>query len=412
MSRAVRAYLRVFVSLSPNARRLLLGNLCINVGVGSFGVLFNLYLVALGRSLSFVGLVAAITTVGQAAVAPLVGGALRRYGAREVMIAGTALMALASALSALLTESVLLALAAGLSGAAFSVATIPAAPYMMEHATARQRGHLFSAYFASNTTGGMIGSLLSGAVPALAIALLGSRGHGAVLADRLGLLAGAAATGVGIWLLWGLREEAATAASADRPIPPAEAPAEGEHTRPDVLVMLAATGLIALSMGAILPFFNVYFSARLHAGTAEIGTIYAFSGLICTGAAFLAPVVGRWGRLPGFSAARVLTAPIFLFFWLHPGLSLAAVAYIGRNAMGTISGALENAFAMEIMPARLRGVVASWRSFAFNAAWSLGSLIAGIVVAALGYDVVFIAGAALTLLGSGLYFTRFAQRRA
>jgi predicted MFS family arabinose efflux permease len=107
----------------------------------------------------------------------------------------------------------------------------------------------------------------------------------------------------------------------------------------------------------------------------------------------------------------MLTAPLFLFFWLHPGLALAAAAYIGRNSLGTVSGALENTFAMEIMPARLRGVVASWRSFAFNAAWSLGSLIAGVVVAALGYDVVFIAGAGLTLVGSALYFARFAAQR-
>lgn len=408
---AARAYLRLFSGLSANARRLLLGNLCINVGVGTGGVLFNLYLVALGFPLSFIGLVAAITTVGQAAVAPLMAWALRRFGMREVMIAGTVAMAAASALTALLARSAPLAIASLLSGAAFSVATIPASPYMMEHSTAKDRSHLFAAYFASNTTGSMIGSLLSGAVPALVIAIAGAHGQTMVLADRLGLLVGAAVTGLGAWLLWGLRAEAPSIDSADRPAHSLrEEPEEGERTRRDVLVMLAATGLIALSMGAILPFFNVYFSARLHAGTATIGVIYALSGLICTVAAFLAPVAGRRGNLHGFSAARMLTAPLFLFFWLHPGLGLAAVAYIGRNSMGTVSGALENTFAMEIMPARLRGVVASWRSFAFNAAWSLGSLVAGVVVVALGYDVIFIAGAALTLVGSALYFARFTVR--
>jgi len=144
---AALAYLRLFAGFDPNARSLLLGNLCINVGLGVFGVLFNLYLVALGHTVGYVGLVAAATTVGQAAIALGVGVALRRFGEREVLMAGAGAMALFSGLSALVTNGVLIVVAAALSGAAFSVATIPALPYMMRHATSRQRTHLFSAYF-------------------------------------------------------------------------------------------------------------------------------------------------------------------------------------------------------------------------------------------------------------------------
>jgi len=176
--------------------------------------------------------------------------------------------------------------------------------------------------------------------------------------------------------------------------------------------MLGATTVIALSMGATMPFFNVYFATRLHAGSGTIGAIYAVSGLVCAVVAFLAPVVGRWGRLPGFSAARVLTAPAFLLFWLHPGLSLATVAYIARNALGTVSGALENTYAMEILPARLRGITSGWRALAFNGGWSLGSLAAGVIVARLGYDAVFAGAAALTLAGSAVYYGYFARSRA
>ena len=410
---SARQYLRTFARFKANARRLLLANTCLNVGLGVFGVLFNLYLVDLHYSLAFVGLVAAATTTAQALISPAMGPLLRRLGAEKTMALGSALMAAAWALSAFSTNAVALTAASAASGLAWSVATIPAAPYMMEHARADERSHLFSAYFASNTIGGMIGSLLSGAVPALVAAMAWARG--AVMADRAGLAVGAAITAVAIWLLWTLQQEAATPDSADRPIRPVEETESEETTRRDVLIMLAATGIIAFTMGAIMPFFNVYFAQRLHASTATIGTIYALSGVVCTVAAFLAPLAGRWGRLPGFSAARTLTGPVFALFVLHPGLTVAAAAYMGRNVLGTVSGALENTFAMEVVSARLRPTVASWRSFGFNGAWSVGSLIAGVVVARLGdiagYDALFLMAGILTIAGSALYYARFARRK-
>ena len=408
---ASRAYVRTFAQLKPNARRLLLANVCINVGVGVFGVLFNLYLVALGYGLVFIGVVAAVSTISQAMVAPTVGWSMRRFGARGTMRAGAGTMALGYALSAVATSGTALALASALAGIGYSVATIPTAPYMMEHATAEERTHLFSAYFASNTVGSMIGSLLSGLVPGAVAVLLVSR-HAIVVTDRAGLLVGAAITALAVWLFWLMRDEARGAGGQERMVLPVEEAVPEERLRRDVLVMLAATGVIAWSMGATIPFFNVYFSSHLHASTAAIGTIYALSGVVCTVAAFAAPALARWGRLHGFSAARTLTAPAFLIFWLHPGLGVAAAAYISRNALGTISGALENTFAMEILPARLRGTVASWRSFTFNGGWTIGSLVAGVVVAHFGYDVVFVASGLITIAGSIAYFTRFQSLKA
>lgn len=409
---AARAYVETFAHLKPNARRLLVANVCINVGVGLFGVLFNLYLVAIGYGLAFVGLVAAVNTVGQAAVAPVVGWGLRRFGARAVMTAGAGAMTLGLALSAITANAAILILASALSGAGLAIATIPAAPFMMEHASASERSHLFSAYFASNTVGSMIGSLLSGFVPAVAALLLAHQ-RAVVPGDRAGLLVGAAITAAGVWSFWRMGEETPAPDSHDRPMAPLEERADSEsRLRRDVLVMLVATAVIALTMGAIMPFFNVYFAQRLHASTGTIGTIYALSGVVCTVAAFATPALGRWGRLHGFSAARTFTAPVFLLFALHPGVAVAAAAYIGRNSLGTISGALENTFAMEILPARLRGTVASWRAVAFNGGWTLGSLIAGIVVSRFGYDVIFITGGLLTVAGSAVYYARFRAVRS
>ncbi len=408
--RAVLSYLRVFIGLHPNARRLLLGNLCINVGVGVFAVLFNLYLVALGHTVGYVGLVSAATTVGQAAIALVVGLALRRTGEREVLMVGVAGMAVCAALLALVTNGGFIVVASVLFGAAFSTATIPALPYMMRYATEQQRTHLFSAYFASSTLGTMLGSLLSGAVPALAALMVSRDPHATVLEDRAGLIVGMLTMAAGIIWFRAMRAGERPVDDGERPARPSEEHRDERRTRRDVLVMLLATATIALSMGATMPFFNVYFATRLHAGAGTIGVIFAASGLVCAGVAFIAPAVGRWGRLPGFNAARVLTMPAFLLFWLHPGLGAATLAYIARNALGTVSGALENTYAMEILPARLRGMVSGWRSLAFNGGWSLGSLATGVIVARAGYDAIFVAAAVLTLAGSAVYYGYFMRR--
>jgi len=425
LARALAAYFKTFATFGRGTRRLLWGTLCVNVGVGVFGVLFNLYVVALGYRLDFIGLVAAMSTVAQAASGPVIGWSLQRFSARTVMMAGSAALAICWALSALVTSGATLAVATVGAGIGYAAATIPASPYMMAQATRRQRSHLFSAYFASATTGGMVGSIVSGVVPALAGVLFVSAAHGGhrsvlaalVMQDRIGMLAGALCTALGVWYLAGMDRAPHPGAEAETPIAPnatntiantvrvEETPPE--RTRRDVLVMLLATGTVAVSMGATLPFFNVYFQSRFHAGAGTISIVFTLSGLVCAVLAFVAPAVGRGSRLRGFTATRLLTAPAYLLLLVHPGLALAAVAYIARNSLGTVSGSLENTFAMEVMPPRLRGLVAGWRSLAFNVGWSVGSLVAGVVVAWLGYEAIFAGSMALIVLGSAAYAIQY-----
>jgi predicted MFS family arabinose efflux permease len=299
-----------------------------------------------------------------------------------------------------------------LQGAAVAAATIPSSPFIVEQATANRRPHLFSAYSASTSLGTMVGSLISGLIPAIGGMLAAFRGH-AVAQDRLGLLIGAAITAAGIWWLMRItdeRVEEGVDESVQRRLTRSSV-ADEEEARGDVLAMMAATACIALSLSAIYPLFNVYFSTVHHAGTATIGILYAASGVFCTASALLAPVVARWGSLRGLIAARSLTAPILLLFWIHPGLGIVFAAYIGRNILGQISGTLENTFAMERVPPRLRAAVANWRMFAFNAGWTVGSVAAGAVVSRFGFDPVFVASAVLTAAGVLTWYFRFIGRR-
>ncbi|HXT38046.1 MAG TPA: MFS transporter [Chloroflexota bacterium] len=405
---SVKAYALSFTGLTANARRLLIGATSLWVGIGVFGVLFNLYLIALGYSVAFVGLLAALSTVGQAAVSLVLGPLLRSWPTRTVMASATALVTVSMAASALFTAALALIVLTLLQGAAIAAASIPSSPFIMEQATVDRRAHLFSAYMASTNFGSMAGSLISGVIPTIGAILPVLRGH-VVVQDRLGLLLGAAITIVGIWSLWRITSDRAPEDSGSAgPHAAFGVPVDEDARRGDVRAMMAATACIALALGAVYPLFNVYFSTVHHASTATIGLLYAVSGVLCTAGSFLGPVVARSGALPGLVATRALTAPILLLFWIHPSLVFVFAAYIGRNILGQITGTLENAFTMERVAADMRAGVANWRTFAFNAGWTVASLAAGAIVSRYGFDPVFVASAALTAAGVLIWYRRFA----
>ncbi len=406
----LRTYIRSFRDLGSNARQLIIAATLLWVGIGISGVLFNLYLVGLGYNVAYVGLLAAVSTVGQAAASPLMGPLLRRWSARTVMTAATSLVALSMVLCAVATNAELLVFAVVIQGVAIAVASIPSAPFLMEHTTVEQRAHAFSAYVAATNFGSMMGSLISGLVPPVC-ALMLFLPRSSVPQDRLGLLLGAAVTSIGIWTL--LRISKAVPAEEGNAVAVSMATADDadqDETRRDVIAMMVASALIAISLGVIYPLFNVYFATVHHASTSTIGGFYAASGVICTVAVLFGPLAARRGTLRWLIAARLLSVPMFLVLWLQPGLIVAFLAYIGRNISGQLTGVLENTYSMEAVPANLRSAVASWRTFSFNVGWTVSSLAAGVIVARFGFEPVFVAGAVFTVAGSGTWYYRFARK--
>ncbi len=81
-------YARQVGQFSRNVRLLLTANLLVNAGIGFFVVLFNLYLMAVGKPLGFLGELSAANTVATAAASLTTRALLRRYDARLVMTGG------------------------------------------------------------------------------------------------------------------------------------------------------------------------------------------------------------------------------------------------------------------------------------------------------------------------------------
>jgi len=395
-------------SLTPNVRRLMLATVLSAAGLGAIGVVYNLYLVDLHYGLDMVGLLGAVSTVGAAGASLLVSTLLLRWTAREVMVAGTALVTVTLLAVTVLTSAPALLTLSLLSGAGLALAGNLVGLLLMEEGAAEQQAKLFSTYFALATGGATLGALLSTLVSSVAGALALAGGGDGALAHRLVLVAGSLVVGLSLPALIGLRPRAAE--GRDRGGHQA-ANSEGQQ-RPnpgrDLAVILVSVACVAASLSLALPFLNVYFKQVIHASTSQIGVLFSVAAAVPTLTTFAGPYfVARIGKLPTFVLARLLSAPCILLLAWHLPLGLAAACVVGRNVLGSISGALDNNYMLEILPPWLRARASGWRAATFNGVAAVATYGGGLLVGVVGYPPLFVAGAVLTVLAMAIYYGYF-----
>jgi MFS family permease len=70
---------------------------------------------------------------------------------------------------------------------------------------------------------------------------------------------------------------------------------------------------------------------------------------------------------------------------------------------------IDSTYISEILPARARASVFSFRSGAWNLGWSLSSLVAGYAIVRYGYNVSFAAYIIFMTLAMGLFYVYFSR---
>lgn len=403
-----RRRLAIFSAYQRNARLLLYANLCINTGVGVFGVVYNLYLVALGYNLQVVGLLSAVNTLTTGVASLTISSLLHRYPMRNIMMIGSVLLTFGSLGAAFITPLPLLIAFSMCSGMGVALSNTPASLVMMENSTAADRSQLFSAFFAVFTGGATLGGLLSGIIPGLLapLPLFHSQGLGTFRATML----------VAVILL-SVALPFFSRMAAPEPRSPAQAtdtPTSILHRMRinpyrDLTVILAAVLLLSCSLGIVVPFFNLYFAEVLHASASQVGFIFSAASIAATIFTFSAPALAnRMGKLRAFVAMRLVSVPVLIILVFHAPLLLAAALFVLRNVTGNISGSLDNNFMMDTLPPSVRAVAASGRSSVFNIAWAVSSFIGGALILAVGYSPLFVISAVMTVLSLIVYFGYFA----
>jgi MFS family permease len=376
--RHIDEYLETTARFSANARRFLLATFLAWIGLAVSQVVFNLYLVSAGWAEDFVGAVSSMQGVGMACCALPAGWAADRFGRRAVLLAGSFTVAVALAMRALTLEPALLFAGTFLLGAGQAMITIVASPFMSENSRAYERTHLFSMQFVVVLLGGIAGNLLGGGLPRIleARGLAGSP----MLAFRGTLLAGAMLSLTALLALLGVRERRGGArASRDEPV----------RAR-DHKALLGRLGLnfalLGLGAGLIMPFFNLYFARRYHASAGQIGVWFSVSQVITLVATLLGPLIARKaGKLRAITTLQLLSLPFLVTLGFETTLMVSVLAFWGRSAFMQMSSPLINSYAMDQLPPTLRARAHGLNNMLWYSGWALSSLLAGHVIARLGW---------------------------
>jgi MFS family permease len=378
-----------------------------------------------------VGIVAATASAASALAAFPASVASDRLGRRAVLIVGLAISALAT-LGLVFTTApaaiLLLAVGIAVGNQAFAVVTIP---YLTEHSSRRNRGHLFSAQYAVQTSTSIGAALIGALVAALASSLLGLKA-GDPGVYRILLILMAAFGAAGLVALFRLRDDrpgrrrARTpegrpadtwegepiALRVDRPARPLRRVGIVVHDRTLFVKLLLPGFLTALGAGQVIPFLNVYIEGKFGLSLASLNLVFAISALGTTVAILLQPVLARRvGKVGSVVVVQAVSIPFILVLGFSPVLWTVILALTVRNSLMNAGSPMVTAFAQEQVRRDERATLAAAQSLL----WSLGWVIAGLWYAGLqaalgfeaGYTVNFITIITLYSVATILYWWWF-----
>jgi predicted MFS family arabinose efflux permease len=389
---------------------MLLSQGLITIGLGTFGVLYNLYLAAAGRSLAFIGTFNAVAILALGLSAVPIGMAGRLVSHKTALIIGVPLLAGVQVLLALTAEPFTLLAASIAWGLAQALCTVTVSPLLSEYTARERRAAVFGQLYATWAAATGVGSVIGGVLPGLLATLLHLTSAGSAAAFRDALLATTVLTVLG----WPVLLRLPHAGPMETVEARGEAPVGrgwAMRTVPRILLGVMLTmSLYSFACGLVAPFFNVYFAQQLHLSTSLIGLLFAVAALLSAPGSLLGPRLSRRvGSISAVTLTRLAIVPCLLALMVGELLPLLAMlGFLGRFALIYVAGALDSHFTLAAVPVRTRALASGVRTGTYNLCWALGAWGAGQQIEHVGYPTVFLASAILTVVACVLFFLLFA----
>ena len=365
---------------------------CMDIGLGLYVFLFNLYLTDLHFDERLIGRILASFTLGNVA-GTLPGMALaRKYGLRPLLLVAFAALPMILVLRLFFLHQPEQVVLAFLSGAALCGWPICFAPVIAQLTSEETRATGFSLAFATGIGLGSFAGLAGGYIPQF----LGSSGlHLDLVAGiRTVLLLACALVLLGLLPLSRL--------SLERPAIP-----EGKRTRifhPYLLRFLPAFVLWNVVTGSFPIFGAVFLQKSLSIPLGKIGLVFAASQLTQFVAVLCSPKLFRsLGTARGIAVAQLCTA-VFLSILSAARITPVAICfyllYFGAQYM---CGPGIYQMLMENVPMAERSSASAFQNLSGSLCQAGTAAITGSCIVAYGYRPVLIANAVIAILVSMLF---------
>lgn len=407
----IRAYRSRLQQFGRNARLYLGYTFVSGFGFAIYQLFFNLYVLALGYSPSFVGLLVGLPALVATVTAVPAGIVGDRVGYRKLLVAGLVLAAGGFGLVVVSpTRTALLAFGV-LFGLSRTLRDVVNAPFMALHSGDTERTHLFSVQFSTRTLSGFLGSLVAGGLPTLFAVLLGV-GAGDPAVYRGTLLIGACIFAVATLPLLRLEPHRPTPVTRPRRARSWTELATSMRLSRSMMRLIAPHVVVGLGAGALIPFMNVYFNVRFEVSDSVLGALFAGQSLFVGMATLLGPVLAeKLGKVRTVVVMQLISIPFLILLGISPLLAPAAAAFLVRAGLMNLGNPLYFAFVMEQVGSEERGTASALLIMSWQGSWAVSSWVSGQLQEGPGFAPVFALTCCAYLAASLLMYVFFVRRR-
>ena len=400
---------------SHNARLYLLHVIGMDLIHGAWEVLFNLYLLAVGFDIRFVGIRIAVLGIAGSLAAIPAGRLADRIDRKWGFIIGDGGGAACALILIMSTDATMILAFSAVSACFSALHHVTESPFMAENSEPEERIHLFSVEQGLGTLAAMAGALIAGFLPHH---LMVSEGMTLVEAYRWAVHIGIAwwflSLIPAIMLKRYVSEEVAQA-RAEVALEERSGWLSAIRTPKTVYHFVVIGTLLSLGAGFVLRLANVFFHYDLHAHEQEIGMVFAAGSFFLAIGAFAVPlVVERFGEVATVVWTRFAAIPFILLIGYAPELaspetvvSLAGLAWVLRTTLFNMSGPAFEAFSMgQLHPTERATYIDISRLFG-SAMAAVGGYLGAVLMSNGDFRTPFVVMAVLYAISTGLFMRWF-----
>ena len=409
------SYIGRMRQFSRNARLYLLHVIGMDLIHGAWEVLFNLYLLAIGFDVRFVGIRIAVLGVAGSLAAVPAGRLADRIDRKWGFIIGDGGGAACALILIMSTNANTILLFSALSACFSAMHHVTESPFMAENSEPEERIHLFSVEQGLGTLAAMAGALIAGFLPQY---LMDSEGLTLVEAYRWAVHIGIA------WWFLSLIPAVMLRRYVSEEVAKARAEVEGNRREgwlsaiqnPRTVYRFVVIGtLLSLGGGFVIRLANVFFHYDLHAHEHEIGMVFAAGSFALAIGAFCVPlIVEKIGEVATIVWTRFAAIPFILLIGFAPELaspetvvSVAGLAWVLRTSLFNMSGPAFEAFSMgQLHPTERATYIGISRLFG-SAMAALGGYLGAVLMSGGDYRTPFVVMAVLYAISTALFMQWF-----
>ena len=304
MTNLLQEWKSQFQGYSRNILLFFCFNFVWNLGLGMFGLVYNLYVKSLGYEQTTVGSIVGMTSLAAAIILIPAGIMNDRFGPKRVITFGLVFTIVALTVRSLFEAEGGMLVSSFFGGMALAVVSATILPFMANNSTPQQRVHLFSFNMALVMIANVVGIALGGLLCDFFQFVIGFE---EILSLRFTLLIGVVFAALGVIPV-------AMFEKSEQEIQPRREALNWKHSwrshksSLQVIGIFCLLGLMsAIGGGMIVPYLNVYFEDRFEASKSAIGIVVAL-GQGATAIAFLIGpmIVKRFGEVKSVRIPAVM----------------------------------------------------------------------------------------------------------